>query len=652
MDISKVRNSSIIAHIDHGKTTLADHLLGSGGMLPEQMLGTARALDDLEEEQKRGITIESSVASMEIPYSKNDTFLLNLIDTPGHLDFSGKVAEALRMVDGSLILVDAVEGVMAQTVTVLRQAMREFIQPVLAINKIDRLITELQLPIKEIQKRIQQIVVEVRNLCKKQEFKGLKLPNFQDGSVVLMSAIDGWGLDAQAHEEHQLTMEKVMEYYNTGNVDELSDKVPLSLIIARSIYNCLPDPITAAMYKYPKLFTSAVPDETMEYLLHCDPKSPTILLVGKFLQISRSGKLAVLVKIASGTIKKGVHLYSSRTGEKMRVTRIVIIRGSKIIETQELSAGNVGAAIITPSPFPGDVITYDPSVKLIGRNIGYVQEPVVSISIEPKKIRDMTRLHNLLEERTESTPGLLYFNDKDTGEMKVLGVGTLQLELLVMDIEKSGIKVDTSDPIVLKFEMPTYNSEFEVSKWQGMFVHAGETQSMRIQGDVRHLYEDSSNNNLYIHSKHSFSGEGLDGLVEVFRQGMRVSPIHGKHVRNLTVILSEKFMSSAVKTYEYGIIVGYAVVRESLNNCGVKVHAPYYNIDIIVPDDYVGVMIQEVQKFDVTIQSIESDGFLSTINAVVFLGVASKLSDSIRSVSDGNAFYSFTGVTFLPERES
>ena len=650
MEISNIRNASIIAHIDHGKTTLADHLLGSGGMLPDQMLGTARALDDLEEEQKRGITIESSVASMEIPYDSERTFLLNLIDTPGHLDFSGKVAEALRMVDGSLILVDAVEGVMAQTITVLRQAMREFIQPVLAINKIDRLITELQLPLEEVQRRIQHIVVEVRNLCKKQTFEGLVLPSFQDGSVILMSAVDGWGIDAQALHDHGLTMAKVEEFYTANKVEELADLVPLKLVVARAIYNCLPDPITAARYKYPKLFTNDVGEEELRYLRECSPDNPPILLIGKFIQISKGGRLAVLVKVASGTIKKGSLLYSSRNEEKMKVSRLVRIKGSRILETQELTSGLVGAAILNPAPFPGDVVTYAKEVNLIGKNIGYVQEPVVSISIEPKKIRDMNRLHNFLEDAAASTPGLLYHNDKETGEMKALGVGTLQLDILTKDIEKAGIGIDTSEPIVLKFEMPTYNSEFEVSKWSGLFVVAGNSGELTLpQGDLKLLYEDSNSNYLYIHRDHSFSGEALDGLVEVFRQGMRVSPISSEHVRGLTMILREKFMTNSIKTYEYGIIVGYAVVRESLQNCGAKVHIPYYQIEIVVPDEYVGSIIQEVQKMDATIQNIDSDGVLSMISAVVYLGVSSKLSDSIRSVSDGNAFYSFTGVVFLPE---
>ncbi|MFV2015837.1 MAG: GTP-binding protein, partial [Candidatus Heimdallarchaeota archaeon] len=109
---SYIRNVSIISHVDHGKTTLSDHFIACGGILPKHLAGQLRALDDLPEEQKRGITIETSYTSIILSYLE-ENFLINIIDTPGHVDFSGKVAESLRLVDGAFILVDAVEGIMA-----------------------------------------------------------------------------------------------------------------------------------------------------------------------------------------------------------------------------------------------------------------------------------------------------------------------------------------------------------------------------------------------------------------------------------------------------------------------------------------------------------------------------------------------------------
>src|SRR5512137_1862089 len=152
-----IRNIGIIAHIDHGKTTLADTLLSGAGFLSPQMAGTARVLDYLDEEQKRKITIKTANISLLYKLGGNP-YIINLIDTPGHVDFTGKVTRALRVIDGAVVVVDAVEEIMAQTEIVTRQALEERVRPVLFINKIDRLIMELQLNAEQIEKRLQQII--------------------------------------------------------------------------------------------------------------------------------------------------------------------------------------------------------------------------------------------------------------------------------------------------------------------------------------------------------------------------------------------------------------------------------------------------------------------------------------------------------------
>ena len=142
-----IRNIGFVGHIDHGKTTLSDSLLSEAGFLSPELAGEARALDFLEEEQRRGITMKS--ANISLYYEKSlenqEPFLINLVDTPGHLDFSGKVTRALRLVDGVVVVVDAVEEIITQSETVIRQALQEGVKPVLFINKVDRLIRELKL---------------------------------------------------------------------------------------------------------------------------------------------------------------------------------------------------------------------------------------------------------------------------------------------------------------------------------------------------------------------------------------------------------------------------------------------------------------------------------------------------------------------------
>jgi elongation factor 2 len=195
-----VRNLGIIAHIDHGKSTLTDSLLAASGLLAEKVAGEARATDTREDEQERGITIKTTGISL-VHEMKDKMFLVNLQDTPGHVDFSGEVTSALRVVDGALVVVDAVEGVMVQTEVVTQQALAERVRPVLIINKVDRLITEMRMSPDNAYEQFKKIISDFNLLIETYappEFKKIWRVDPRQGTVAFGSAIHRFGLTIPA----------------------------------------------------------------------------------------------------------------------------------------------------------------------------------------------------------------------------------------------------------------------------------------------------------------------------------------------------------------------------------------------------------------------------------------------------------------------
>jgi len=214
--LPQIRNLCIAAHIDHGKTTLSDNLIAGAGMMSSDLAGAARVLDFDEQESARGITINAASASMVHGVEGTD-YLINLIDTPGHVDFGGDVTRAMRAVDGCFILACAVEGPMPQTETVVRQALKEKVKPVLFINKVDRLINELQVTPEDMMARFTETIKKVNRLIKQfapEEFKKSWQVSVADGTVAFGSAYHNWGITVPYMAKSKISFTEIFEYCN------------------------------------------------------------------------------------------------------------------------------------------------------------------------------------------------------------------------------------------------------------------------------------------------------------------------------------------------------------------------------------------------------------------------------------------------------
>ena len=247
-----IRNIGIVAHIDHGKTTLSDNLLAGAGMISSELAGDQLYLDFDEQEQARGITIDAANVSM-VHKHKDDQYLINLIDTPGHVDFGG---DATRHESGGWCCRSCLccEGIMPQTETVLRQALKENVKPVLFINKVDRLINELKLDPQELQQRFIKVIANANKLISNMAPKELKKEwqvKVEDGSVAFGSAYHNWAINMDIMQKTGINFKDILDYCNNENQKELAQKVPLSEVLLGRVVEHLPIPNKAQPYRVP-----------------------------------------------------------------------------------------------------------------------------------------------------------------------------------------------------------------------------------------------------------------------------------------------------------------------------------------------------------------------------------------------------------------
>src|SRR2546429_2516229 len=252
----RIRNIGTAAHVDHGKTTLSDSLIAGAGMISEELAGQQLFMDYDPQEQERGITINAAIASMVHDF-EGSQYLINLIDTPGHVDFGGDVTRAMRAIDGVIILDDAVEGIMPQTETVIRQALKERVRPVLFINKVDRLVNELKISPDQMQQRFQKIITEVNARIRKwlpPELGEKWMVNVEAGSVGFRGADPKWAATGPFTKPAGRGVQDLYKPRPGGAVGELGKEAPLHDVVLSMVIRHLPNPLEAQKTRIPVIW--------------------------------------------------------------------------------------------------------------------------------------------------------------------------------------------------------------------------------------------------------------------------------------------------------------------------------------------------------------------------------------------------------------
>jgi len=452
----RIRNTSIIAHVDHGKTTLSDSLLAAAGIISEQTAGQRLFLDSWELEQKRQMTVFASNISLAHTYKGNE-YLINLIDTPGHIDFSGAVTRSLRAVDGALVVVDAVEGPMTQTETVLMQALRERVKPILFINKVDRLIKEIRLTPEAIQSRFAKIIIRINNLIAKYappEHKDDWQVRVEDGRVGFGSALHKWGFNLPYMKEKGVTFKEVIDAYSGEpeevgrKVEALSRKAPLYEPILDMFIEHLPNPLEAQPYRESQIWPGDVKSPVGESMARVDPKGPLLMCISTIEVDPHSGVVAI-GRVFSGTVEKGktVQLVTGR--QRGTVQQVYMSMAADRVIVDSVPAGNIAAISGLPSMHVGETISEDGVETQPFEGLRYVSDPVVTVAVEPEDIKDLPLFDKVIHKLTIEDPNLHFTINKESGEYLLSGMGELHLEITAYRMQEANLKVKISKPIVI-----------------------------------------------------------------------------------------------------------------------------------------------------------------------------------------------------------
>ena len=459
-DKNQIRNFGVIAHVDHGKTTMSDSLLAHSGIIAPSAAGKALALDYMKEEQERGITIVQ--ANVTLHYKQADKeYVINMIDTPGHVDFSGRVIRSLRAIDGAVVVCDAVEGIMTQTETVTRMSLEERVRPVLYINKIDRLIKELRLTPEAMQEKLASVVTSFNNLIDtyaEPEYKEKWKVSIQDGSVTFGSAKDKWGFNVDIMKEKGVSFKDVITAYSDeGDVNVLVEKVPLAEAILGMVVKHHPPPHVAQKYRVPKIWKGDLDSDIGKAILNCDDNGPAVMMVVNMQMDPAAGPVAI-GRLFSGTVKDGDTVNLIDTHREARIQSVNFFMGDQREMVGQLSAGNIPALLGLTEARAGQTVSTTKGIEVF-EGIKYVSEPVVQMAIEPKHPKDLPKMIEILKRLTIEDPNLIIKINEESGETIMAGMGVLHLEIATNQIKEAGLDLVTSEPLINYRETITQPTE-------------------------------------------------------------------------------------------------------------------------------------------------------------------------------------------------
>ena len=666
-NIKDVRNIGIMAHIDAGKTTTSERILfytGRVHRLGEVHEGAA-TMDWMEQEQERGITITSAATTVFWKGSK-----INLIDTPGHVDFTIEVERSLRVLDGSVAVFCSVSGVEPQSETVWRQADKYGVPRICFVNKMDRTGADFFDAINTMREKLHANAIPVHcPIGAESEFKGMV-------DLVSMKALffhdESLGADWEEQEipadllekcqqmrqelleelvsvdESEAFMTKVLEAPETLTVDEINAVIRKGVCANKfnpvlcgsafknkgvqqlldAIVNWMPSPLDRGAVKAHLL------DSDEEVLMQPDDSAPLSALAFKIMTDPYVGKLTY-VRVYSGTLVKGMTLLNSTKDKKERISRLIEMHANQRKERDEFYAGDIAACIGLKTATTGDSLC-DPEKPVVLEKMEF-PEPVISMAIEPKSKADREKLAGALSSLSNEDPTFRVNTDEETGQTIIAGMGELHLEILVDRMKREfSVEANVGKPQVSYKETVTASS---VSKMKYVKQSGGRGQYAHVEIELEPNETGKGNEVINKIVGGVIPREYIPAVITGIEEGLQSGVLAGYNLVDVKVSIvfgSYHDVDSNEMAFK---ICGSMAVKEAARAAKPIILEPIMKVDVTCPEASMGDVIGDLNRRRGQIMGQDSARGSVIIHAEVPLSEMFGYSTTLRSLTSGRATY-------------
>lgn len=668
-NLKYTRNIGIAAHIDAGKTTTTERILfytGINHKIGEVHDGTA-TMDWMEQEQERGITITSAATKCEWLYN-NNIYKINIIDTPGHVDFTVEVERSLRVLDGMVALFSAVDGVEPQSETVWRQADKYKVPRIGFVNKMDRqgadffnvceqiksnlgancLILQIPIGIEDNFKGVVDIISKKAIIWDEKNY-GLSynIRTIPEGLLELTNKYRNILIETISEYDYDI-MGKYFSNPNEISEDEIISSIKKSTInldlvpmicgssfknkgvqvMLDAICRYLPSPIEIKETK------GINPKTEKEEIRKHNSNEPFSALAFKIATDSFVGRLAFF-RVYSGQLKSGTYILNSRSGNKERISRIYQMHANKQNPVKIIEAGDIGAAVGFKDIKTGDTLC-DENYPIIFENISF-PDPVIGLAIEPKYKSDIDKMSLALSKLSEEDPTFIVRNDQYTGQTIISGMGELHLEIILDRMEREfKVKVNKGNPQVEYKEALTNSIEHRE-------IYKKQTGGRGKYADILFKLEPGKKGAQGLEFINKVKGgnipkEYIPSIEKAFNEAMKNGPLYGYEINNARIILidgSYHSVDSDQLSFELASKIGFKNAAKKTNPIILE---PLMKLEVLTPPENMGNIVGDINRRRGIIQGMEENRSNSKIiKALVPLSELFGYVTILRTLSSGRA---------------